>query len=329
MRRAFHLAEHLLPPHHRRYPTSRSVRGSLCGHAAPITTFTLKSPAVPVTLPDGLSEAELLAFAPFNDWLRTLTRSLSRQRAAAGHPFAADPYALRGIAVQSYDWFGGRGGARRLGFVKLAADVANGAGEALAGGVLLRGPSVAVLVVLAPDDGGDERYAVLTVQPRVAAGCLAFAELPAGMLDGGGSGSGELAGAAAREMREELGLAIPAADLRCLTDMALAAATAADDDDDDDGSAPEHEHEHERLPPAVYPSPGACDEYVAIYAHERRVPRAQLREWAGRLTGRRDEGERITLRLVPLRDLWREGARDAKCLAALALWEGLRREGRV
>lgn len=37
----------------------------------------------------------------------------------------------------------------------------------------------------------------------------------------------------------------------------------------------------------------------------------------------------ITLRVVGYEDLWREGARDAKTLAAWALYEGLNREGAI
>lgn len=40
------------------------------------------------------------------------------------------------------------------------------------------------------------------------------------------------------------------------------------------------------------------------------------------------EGQ-ITLKLVKLEDLWREGARDAKALGAWALWEGLKRSGKL
>ncbi|KAL7620918.1 hypothetical protein AAE478_008228 [Parahypoxylon ruwenzoriense] len=291
------------------------------------TTFILKAPSIPVTLPDGLSEDQLLAFAPFNNWLKTLNRSLSLQRRNPAHPFHADPYALRGIAVQSFDRFGG-GAASRLGFVKLVADVANAAGEKLPGSVFLRGPSVAMLVMLLPDDLSplgakenrdkgeeEERYVVLTVQPRVPAGSLEFVELPAGMVDGG-----SFAGTAAQEIREELGLEIPASELRCLSDMATVAITSSSKD----GGG-----ESEALPNAMYPSAGGCDEHILIYMHERRVPRDQLQEWTGKLTGLRDHGEKITLKLVRMRDLWREGARDAKCLAAVALWEGLRREGRL
>ncbi|KAI0475972.1 hypothetical protein GGR56DRAFT_674478 [Xylariaceae sp. FL0804] len=288
-----------------------------------------KSPAgaLPVTLPEGLTRERLLAFPHFNSWLETLARSLRTQHADPSHPFHADPYALRAVRIQSYDVFGGD----RLAFLKLRAEVSNSAGETLPGSVFLRGPSVAMLVMLLPEDEPDhgkdveeeERYVLLTVQPRVPAGSLAFAELPAGMVDEAGA----FAGTAAREIREELGLEIPASRLRCLSDEA--AAVDREEEREVEEEKGEYGEREERLPEAMYPSAGGCDEHIPIYMHERRVPRSQLAEWTGRLTGLREHGERITLRLVPMRRLWREGRRDAKCLAALALWEGLRREGRL
>ncbi|KAI0008199.1 hypothetical protein F4779DRAFT_628639 [Xylariaceae sp. FL0662B] len=308
-----------------------------------MATFTLKPSGIPVRLPNGLSEHMLLSFEPFNNWLKTLTASLALQHTNSAHPFHSDPYTLCSITVQSYDLFWGG----RLGFLKLLADVANAAGECLNGSVFLRGPSVAMLIMLIPDDDApagagagastsnenDERYAILTVQPRIPAGSLAFAELPAGMVDDDAGGT--FAGTAAREIWEELGLVIPAAELRNLSEMAAAANKdegrgGGEKGEEGRGIGRGWEAEEEGLlPPAVYPSPGGCDEHIPIFIHERRVPRAQLREWTGRLTGLRDHGEKITLKLVAMRDLWREGARDAKCLAALALWEGLRREGKL
>jgi len=167
-----------------------------------------------------------------------------------------------------------------------------------------------MLVLLVPDDAppeSDERYAVLTVQPRAAAGSLAMVELPAGMVD-----DGSFSGAAAKEIQEELGIEIAESELTCLSDLAKPA---------DSGE--------EALPLAMFPSPGACDEHITIFMHEKRVARHQLKEWSGKLTGLRDEGEKITLKLVPMRDLWREASRDAKALCAVALWEGLRREGKL
>ncbi|KAL8396316.1 hypothetical protein RB596_009931 [Gaeumannomyces avenae] len=276
------------------------------------STFQLPDHDIPVTLPQGLSKEQLLGFHPFKNWVATLTSSLALQSTAANHPFGQDPYRLRSVTVQAFDLFD----ASRVGFLKLAADVSNGAGESLPGAVFLRGPSVAMMVVLMPDDGADERHVLLTVQPRVAAGSLAFVELPAGMVDD----EGQFAGTAAREIKEELGLDIPASELTCLSDLAAEEAAAAAGGQRDAG---------EKLARAVYPSAGGCDEYIPIFMHERRVPRKQLAEWTGKLTGLRDEGEKITLKLVPMDDLWYEGACDAKCLAAIALWQGLRRKGRL
>ncbi|GJN69484.1 hypothetical protein PCL_02045 [Purpureocillium lilacinum] len=261
-----------------------------------------------LNLPEGLGRDELKSFKPFQSWISTLNNSLSLQSQTT-HPFHSDPYALRSVTVQSFDRFGGS----RLGFVKLSATVSNSASEALPAAALLRGPSVAMLVMLIPDDlpaSSDERYAVLTVQPRVPAGSLGFVELPAGMVDDAGS----FKGAAAKEMEEELGITIQEDELVCLSELAAPSET---------------EGINEGLPQAMYPSAGGCDEHITIYSYERRIPRDQLREWSGRLTGLRDHGEKITLKVVPMKDLWREGARDAKALAAVALWEGLRREGKV
>ncbi|KAG7139149.1 Nudix hydrolase 14 like protein [Verticillium longisporum] len=290
-----------------------------------MSTITLQDHGIPVTLPDGLSQEQLLSFKPFNTWVSTLAASLALQSRTPSHPFHASPYRLHAITVQAYDLFG----PHRVGFLKAVADVSNAEGASLPAAVFLRGPSVAMLVTLVPDDAApdsDERYALLTVQPRVAAGSLAFVELPAGMVDDEGS----FAGVAAKEIREELGMDIRAEQLTCLS--ALAAELDAEEQTRQPGPEQAQHHRGDRdenLPRAMYPSAGGCDEHITIYSHERRVPRAQLEAWSGKLTGLRDEGEKITLKLVPFAQLWRAGARDAKCLAALALYEGLKREGRL
>ncbi|RYP05475.1 hypothetical protein DL765_009824 [Monosporascus sp. GIB2] len=213
----------------------------------------------------------LLAFKPFTDWLTTLKYSLSLQNLTA-HPFHKNPYMLHSIAIQSFDMFGSK-----LGFLKLIADVSNEKGERLPGSVFLRGPSVAMLIVLipydvvtAPESGGnkgerkiasDERFVILTVQPRIPAGSLEFVELPAGMVDGG-----TFTGAAAREIKEELGLEIPESELYCLGHMATAPRKEGKDQIQDS----------EHLAAAVYPSAGGCDEFIHFYMYEKQVPWAQL-----------------------------------------------------
>lgn len=126
--------------------------------------------------------------------------------------------------------------------------------------------------------------------------------------------SGTFAGGAAKEIAEETGLEIPAEDLTNLTELALSG-PASDDE--------------ESLQQGVYPSPGGSDEFVPIFLWQKRVPREQLKEWEGKLTGLRDHGEKITLKLCPLENVWRVGGRDGKVLAGWALYEGLRREGKI
>ncbi|KAI9812744.1 MAG: hypothetical protein M1827_004500 [Pycnora praestabilis] len=276
-----------------------------------MSTFTLSNstPEVPVNLTKDLSKDQLLSFTAFKSWVFTLQHSLSTQQ-SKDHTFHSSPYKLRKIDIQSVDFFGGE----RIGFIKLKAEVSNDDGEKLPGSVFLRGGSVGLMVILqaddAPKDSETDKYVILTLQPRIPAGSLSFAELPAGMIDD----SGTFSGAAAKEIQEETGLEIPQDQLTDITKLALPSTEDATG---------------EKLQQATYPSPGGCDEFIPIFLHQKRVPRNQLKDWQGKLTGLRDEGEKITLKLVPLKDLWKEGGRDGKTLAGWALYEGLRKEGKI
>lgn len=165
-------------------------------------------------------------------------------------------------------------------------------------------------VILQPDDvpsdSEKDKHVILTLQPRIPAGSLSFAEIPAGMLDD----SGSFAGGAAKELAEETGLEIQQDELLDMTALAL----------EDDPQAKSGEQLHK----AMYPSAGGCDEFIPIFLYQKRIPRSQLQDWQGKLTGLRDHGEKITLKVVRLEDLWREGARDSKALAAYALYQGLK-----
>ncbi|KAL4943394.1 hypothetical protein BDV06DRAFT_221233 [Aspergillus oleicola] len=271
------------------------------------TSTNILSDSLPVSCPPELSREALSQFPAFRVWFSTLQRSLSRQQHPS-HEFHKDPYVLRKIDVQAVDFFGGG----RLGFVKLKADVSSGGGESLPGSVFLRGGSVGMLLLLQPDDvpksSEDDKWAVLTVQPRIPAGSLAFSEIPAGMLDD----SGAFAGKAAEEIKEETGLEISQSELLDMTSLALG--------DQADG---------ETLQQAVYPSPGGSDEFIPLFLCDKRMPRKDIEALQGKLTGLRQHGEKITLKTVQLRDLWKEGIRDGKTLAAWALYMGLKRENKL
>ena len=109
----------------------------------------LASP-ISVFLPFNLSQADLLKFPAFKDWLAQLLHNLDLQKDPA-HTFHSNPFKVQEIDVQSADWFG----PKKLGFVKIQAKVQNDAytdqdgnkkQDSLPGAVFLRGGSVGILV---------------------------------------------------------------------------------------------------------------------------------------------------------------------------------------
>jgi len=259
---------------------------------------------VPVTLTSDISEEHLRGFPGFDIWKSALQANLSLQK-NKNHAFHDAPYSLRSVTIQSVDWFT----VNKLGFVKLIAEIKNDEGKSLPGIAFIRGGSVAMLMILRPKDSRDERLVVMTEQPRIPAGSLSFLEIPAGMIDK----EKNFAGAAANEILEETGFTIPRSELIDLTELALRKSRI----------------QETSLQSAMYPSPGGSDEFIPIFLWEKELDRQEIEDLRGKLTGKRTSGELITLRVCDYEDLWREGARDAKTLAAWALYEGLNRAGAI
>lgn len=165
----------------------------------------------------------------------------------------------------------------------------------------------------------EETYTLLTIQPRIASGSLAFPEIPAGMLDG----SNNFGGKAAQEIREETGLVIHESEM---LDMS-ALATSDMSLNPSSTSSSKASNLKESIENAMYPSVGACDEFLPLFLCQKRMARDKLEALRDRKTGLRDEGEAITVKVVPFRKLWKEGGRDGKALAALGLYHALEEEG--
>jgi ADP-sugar diphosphatase len=270
------------------------------------TTFELEgvfSNPVVVTLIPGISDEQLRGFPAFQTWMAALKTNLELQYTQKEHPFRERPYTLESIEMQSVDWFG----KNKIGFIKFKATVSNGKND-LPGVVFLRGGSVAMLMILRPIDSMDEKWVVLTEQPRIPAGSLRFWEIPAGMLEGE-----EIKGKAVQEIEEETGFILSKHELIDLTELALKRS-----------KAPE-----KVLQTAMYPSPGGSDEFIPIFLWEKELERREIEDLNAKLTGERKQNEMITLRICAYEELWREGARDAKTLAAWALYEGLNRSGEI
>ncbi|TVY17191.1 Nudix hydrolase 14-like protein [Lachnellula arida] len=237
---------------------------------------------IPSTL--DITTGELFQFRAFRDWLNTLKISLGLQE-QADHPFRDAPYALRSITIQSVDRFG----PTRIGFVKLVADIRNKDNETL--------PGIVFEVVA---DSKDERWVVMTEQPRIPAGSLSFKEIPAGMLDD----NGDMAAAAAEELFEETKFKIPSAELEDLTALTLNKTGVSD-----------------HLRPAMYPSPGGSDEFISIFLWEKVLDRREIEAKKGKYTGLRDHGEKIVLRIINYDDFFAVAVKDGKTLGAWALYE--------
>lgn len=261
--------------------------------------------SVPVTLGKHLYEDQLRRFPAFEHWYDTLQASLKNQKSDE-HAFYDKPYSLKSIDILSVS-FKGQG----ILFLKFEALITNAAGERLPGIVFLRGPSVAMLMILRPHDNKSERLVIMTEQPRIPAGSLAFLKIPAGMMD---DDKDTFAGVAAREIKEETGLTVHRKDLKDLTALAL-----------DNAPNPTGEKLHN----AMYPSPGGCDEYIALFLWEKVLNRQLMEQIKGRLSGLRSQSEMIRIRLIKYEDLWSYGARDAKTLAAWALYESLKRSEKL
>jgi hypothetical protein len=107
-----------------------------------MSTFVLPNTKVIVTLSPDITQEQLLGFPAFKNWISSLGHSISLQDSDKHHAFSASPYKLQRINVQAVDWFGGK----KLGFVKLTADIVNDNGDTLPGSVFLRGGSVAMMV---------------------------------------------------------------------------------------------------------------------------------------------------------------------------------------
>lgn len=260
-------------------------------------------------LPIDVHEDELAKFPAYQTWFTALTKSLNAQ-SLPKHPYHENPYKLRSIVIQSVDRFGGG----RLGFLKFKADVRTDDDQTLPASTFMRGGSVAMLLVLKPDDasGNDEEFIILTNQPRIPAGTFSFIEIPAGMLDD----SGTFSGAAAKEIQEETGLTIEENELIDMTKLTLQSEEAI-------------EGQEEVLQNAIYPSPGGSDEFVPLFLARKAMPRSEIEKMQGKLTGLRDHGEKISLKIVKLKDAWKVAGRDAKTLSALCMYDGLTKEGKI
>ena len=126
-----------------------------------------------------------------------------------------------------------------------------------------------------------KKYIVLIEQLRIASGGKLL-EIPAGGVEEGD----DFLGTIVREVEEEVGLSIPVEDFKYLG--------------------------------WHYPSPGACNEKIALYYSECVLTGNEIKKLEGKLTG--TSGEHTKVRLCPMEDFEKLGIRDGKTLLAYLLY---------
>lgn len=279
-----------------------------------VTTFQLPgwSPPVHVHLrqdavKDGLTEDLTTNFTAFKNWTSILKTNLYKQT-QPGPTYLEDPWALKEIIIHNVA-FSSKHGIRYM-TIEAKLQRTNEAGEPkeLNRIVFLRGGSVGMLMILRPRDSHLERYVIMTEQPRLGAGSMGFLEIPAGMLND----SPEVQGKVLEKIEEETGFTIQKDELIDLTELALRDVETAD-----------------AVQAGMYPSPANLDEFFHLFVWEKELDRLEIEDLKSRLTGLRKHQDMITLVICNYEDVWKRGARDAKTLAAWALYEGLSREGKI
>jgi ADP-sugar diphosphatase len=240
------------------------------------------------------------AFVPLQNWIHRFSHELY-QDSLKQQEDQEDVHVDK-IIITDVDMFG----PKRIGFLKMNvvssmknprydSNNSNSPSRIALNGVsFLRGGSTALLIVINPATSQDrfQPQVILTTQPRVPIGSMAFDELPAGMIDGG-----DVKLKAAQELEEECGIKITRESE--LIDMMQ-----------------EVGYNHE----ALYPSAGGCDESMNFYVYETTRTTEQLQEIQNTITGAENENESIHLKLVPLSLLWKATA-DFKAVVAAKLYE--------
>lgn len=208
------------------------------------------------------------------------------------HDTVSKAFSIDSVEIQSVD-YAVRKGVKSPIFIKLKAMVRDETGRSLTRTCFLRGPSVAILVILVCE--GVE-YAVLVNQGQPAAGIASHASVPAGMLD-----DNTVDSAALHEIEEETGLRFRSEDLVDLCEQFSSGAWRG-----------------------IYPSPGACDEIIYLFYCRKEVTRDVIESLASTATGLPHEQEYITLSVVKLEDVCALTP-DSKTHSAILMYQTLKR----
>jgi len=179
---------------------------------------------------------------------------------------------IQSITITDINWFSAKPDPTKLGFVKFrVASIDKTTGKQIASNVVfLRGDSVAILIVVnvvSISKAPPKQYVLMCEQMRIASGGRRT-EICAGMMDD----NGNIASVVLKEVKEETGFDI--------------------------------KHKSELIEMgSIFPSPGACDEEIFLYAWDTTISEEEFEEKQCRVFGNATEGEEIKLSFVPMKKM--------------------------
>jgi len=180
---------------------------------------------------------------------------------------------VKSITITDINWFSAKPDSNKLGFVKCTVDaieIVSGK-KVVSNIVFVRGDSVAVLIMVNVEVRVGRKtviqeYVLLCEQMRLPSGGRLW-EICAGMMDA----EGGIASVALKEVEEETGFVI------------------------------KHKRDLIELG-SIYPSPGACDEEIHLYAWTTTISEPDFLMKQMKLFGNAMEGEEIKLLFMPIQE---------------------------
>jgi len=256
----------------------------------PTLSVSVHDKVIPIKYNSSISYDEAssaLESRPFCQWIEKVSRVFGSRRID-----------LLGLEIQSIDFIDQRVDSIKL---KVESVLKDDETEIKDGEMTeicwLRDFSVGILIELDCVED-DTIWSVLVDQPRMNIGAVSALELPVGHVDVDGD---SVVGREITEVENSTGLTMKLSQLENLSKLAYENCSI---------------YNASGLCPAL----GNCSEFVKIMYARKEITKREMASLRTRLSQMREEGASMTLRVVPLDDLWKVSA-DMKVVSALFLLE--------
>lgn len=230
--------------------------------------------------------------SPFLQWQNKMSNVIGSKRLEINH-----------VEIHSVDFVDEEVDMIKMNAICAMIDDETGIQEEIASGVCyLRDNYVAFLLELFCIED-ESSWSILVDNPRVSIGAVSALELPVGKVDVDGD---RLLGYEIEQIEDAFGLELNMNELRNLSNEA-------------------YDH-HPIRNEGMCPCPGQSGEQVKIMHLRKEISKDHLLLMRSKFSEKRDEGALVSLRVIPLADIWKVSA-DMKVMCALFLLEKANQAG--